>query len=521
MSSHVGVADLCAHPLLREAPVIGAAGRRRAGAVHLVLPARVLSEPLERDAAIVLALDGGDPTERRGHLVDVVLRRAHEHGCPLLVVVGAPQAVPAATQRLALRLEVALVLAPEGVSSLELVVALRETVQTPQLAVAAVVLDLAGRLQRPQASLDALLGEVVRAVGGTAGYACAGSELVLAGRPGWTTPAEAVRHQRAGSMARDDLQASVLPVEVVSGEVAAWLVVEAERVGRVWLDSAAAALLVAHGPVVALLARQQAARDQADRLRTSLLTELIESRAGVSSGLREQCAELGWQLDGWHTAVHVQVAPGELSAVEGRVLAERLRACGLPADTLVRRTDGWVVWQTHSREPGPEHVRALGTALESVLDDALPGHRLSVGIGSPQRDVEGIAVTLGQARQAVTLAAAGNRRVAVRVLQDAGTARLLLGWYSSDAFADYARELLAPLVDSGDVEVLRTLEAFLDRACSTSHTARALGVHRNTVLQRVSKAERLLGLNTSSADARLALQLAIRLHKSHPVDDQH
>ena len=41
--------------------------------------------------------------------------------------------------------------------------------------------------------------------------------------------------------------------------------------------------------------------------------------------------------------------------------------------------------------------------------------------------------------------------------------------------------------------MLRTLEAYLERACSASQTARALGVHRNTVTLRVAKAERVLG----------------------------
>ncbi|MGH3587736.1 MAG: PucR family transcriptional regulator, partial [Pseudonocardia sp.] len=140
-----------------------------------------------------------------------------------------------------------------------------------------------------------------------------------------------------------------------------------------------------------------------------------------------------------------------------------------------------------------------------------PGHSVVVGIGSPQRDVDGIGVTLAEARQAAVVAASSPKPVSVRVLQELGPSRLLLGWYSSEAFADYAREMLGPLLDSDDPELIRTLEAYLERACSTAQTARALGVHRNTVAQRIARAERVLGATTATSDTRLALQLAIRV----------
>lgn len=178
---------------------------------------------------------------------------------------------------------------------------------------------------------------------------------------------------------------------------------------------------------------------------------------------------------------------------------------------LQRDQFGQHVRQVADAEPGPDHARELARRIEEDLRQPPPGHRIAVGIGSPQRDVGGIGVTLAEARQAALIAATSARAVSVRVLQEVGPSRLLLGWYSSEAFADYARELLAPLLGNDEPEVLRTPEAYLERACSASQTARALGVHRNTVAQRVAKAERVLGTTTATADNRLAMQLALRV----------
>jgi len=56
----------------------------------------------------------------------------------------------------------------------------------------------------------------------------------------------------------------------------------------------------------------------------------------------------------------------------------------------------------------------------------------------------------------------------------------------------------------------RTLGAYLDSESSLAATAAVLGVHRNTVAQRVARIERLLGVSLSDPEQRLALQLACR-----------
>ena len=89
--------------------------------------------------------------------------------------------------------------------------------------------------------------------------------------------------------------------------------------------------------------------------------------------------------------------------------------------------------------------------------------------------------------------------------------RLLLGSIGTPSFRAYAESLLAPLIDSGDPALLHTLEVYLDHESSAAGTAAALGVHRNTVAQRVHRIEALLGASLAQVDERLTLQLACRV----------
>ena len=89
--------------------------------------------------------------------------------------------------------------------------------------------------------------------------------------------------------------------------------------------------------------------------------------------------------------------------------------------------------------------------------------------------------------------------------------RLLLGWYGSAAFRDDAAQLLRPLLANADGgQLLETLEAYLDSGRSPTETAARLGLHRNTVAQRIRRAEQELSVSLDDPDQRLAVHLASR-----------
>ncbi|KOV81579.1 hypothetical protein ADL03_28975 [Nocardia sp. NRRL S-836] len=71
----------------------------------------------------------------------------------------------------------------------------------------------------------------------------------------------------------------------------------------------------------------------------------------------------------------------------------------------------------------------------------------------------------------------------------------------------FARRELAGLV--GRPELVETLRAWLGQHGSWDRAAAVLGVHRNSVRHRIAHAERLLGRDLGSADARAALWLAL------------
>ncbi|MBD0747428.1 PucR family transcriptional regulator [Streptomyces sp. CBMA152] len=162
------------------------------------------------------------------------------------------------------------------------------------------------------------------------------------------------------------------------------------------------------------------------------------------------------------------------------------------------------------------HARGEGAPpdLGSPLVDADDGHaRVLVPGGQEVGPRPGWTLGVSAPVAADGLAAADAQ--AARALRRAEAARTALvrhrtGGYASlvdpEEAAAYARQLLAPLSEP----LLTTLRTWLSLHGSWDRTAVALGVHRNTVRQRLARCAALLDADLDDMDVRTELWLALR-----------
>lgn len=534
----VVVQDFLATEPLRDAVLVGGAAGLGAPVtdIALVEPDDVLSAPIPANSGVVFAVTSGKGPPRRQHLIDVLLRRTHICRARVLFVWDGGGEMASATCRLADRFSLPLIRVPDDVTPLELATTLRTTTLSPQIAQSATLLELNRLLRSANRSLPGMLRVIGRVLDAEVA-ACTAQGILLAGSLP-ATPVEEIVAVRAVTTlvtpvaattaitvatATAPVTAAVLPVLGPSGTPTLWITAERDRVGPQWRETAERALALAHGELSAWLTRERIQAERDARLRSTLLTEILDHGDALPGHIAEQATMAGWQLTGWHTGIHIAVAGAAgAPAPPAETLVDAIARAGLDIGPLVQRTDGWSTWLTNPKAPLPAHTHAIVKALETglaALGARLPGQALVAGIGTPAPNVEGIAATLAEARQAAVAASAGDSGT-VRRVEDLGASRLLLGWYTSRAFHDYARQLLAPLLDPAERNLFATLETYIDQSCSTGRTARALGIHRNTVSQRIARAERLLGMPLTHPDSRLALQLAARVLRVNPHEEE-
>ena len=158
---------------------------------------------------------------------------------------------------------------------------------------------------------------------------------------------------------------------------------------------------------------------------------------------------------------------------------------------------------------GPVDTRTDAESLRARLAEATGDDALSAGVGGPKRGATGAHLALLQAEQAVVVGRALRGDGRVTLFDDLGPYCFVLGRPESD-IREFADRILGPLADGErHSDLVRTLDAFLRLHGSLNAVARDLYLHRNTVRQRLRRISKLTGADLRSAEARLALQLAL------------
>jgi hypothetical protein len=249
-----------------------------------------------------------------------------------------------------------------------------------------------------------------------------------------------------------------------------------------------------------------AAWDQASQ--GALLTHLLTT--GSLDGPRaEQAVALGWQLEGFHTAVMVR--PEDTRADRSLVLTalqNALVAAGLTVPA-VPMGDGWVWWTSTPSRPTAAQIAMRGNEVRQIVAD-LSSHPVAAGVAGAEYGIAGLVRAIGDAARLCRIAGHAPGRRAVETASDSNPRQYLLTAVSDEQARHRAELLLHPLRDAADDALLDTLNVYLLCECSTSATARRLGVHRNSVIKRLTRIRALLGVDLDDDDTRLALRIACR-----------
>lgn len=324
-------------------------------------------------------------------------------------------------------------------------------------------------------------------------------EVAGAAGPG----AEGVEGEEAGASGP-----VVLAGVVLDGEVVARIAVPAERAALTGLDVRA---LQHAGTVTALeLLRERTATEVEERLRGSLVADVLAAGDRPAGPVLERARRMGWDL----AAPHLLVAFREVGAASGAggdrglVLARRL-AGATDARPLVADHRGDVVALWPDRGPA---ARAAALALVDRVAAAArdSGTALAAVVSSPG-DVDALPATYRVVRGALDLAASSGR-AAVVDLDVAGIDQLLLRLDDPALLREYVGRVLGPALDydrarsTGLVPtVALLLEVDLDRRAAAAR----LHVHPNTVLQRTRRFEELTGLRLGRPRDLLQVSAAV------------
>jgi hypothetical protein len=241
--------------------------------------------------------------------------------------------------------------------------------------------------------------------------------------------------------------------------------------------------------------RAEILRNQEDRRRAALNQVLDGELTQPTQDLENL---LGYRLRGFHLGVVLDV--GDRAQAE-RAVADLVSGSGARGSLLTLHGPGtWAAWLSFTAPPGSS-TRALLT--EAAIATGIP-----TAIGVPGSGVAGLRRTYRQALDATRL----RRRFAGLgdVLWFAEVSLELLMLSDESTARQFVSDELGEL-NADDERAARTRETVLAWLSTGSQSAAAtrLGVHENTVRQRIRHAEEVLG--DSLVDRRAEVLAALRL----------
>lgn len=242
------------------------------------------------------------------------------------------------------------------------------------------------------------------------------------------------------------------------------------------------------------------------------LRDLVEQRYRSPAEAHARITALGLPTrDSRFVAAVVDVpAARDTTRTEDR-LSREVGVTGAPALVgLLAPTRLGVLLALRPSQPWRPVVERLSRA---ALDPA-PG--TAVSVGTPASDLAGVPRSFREATRVAEATEPGQALPPDRSFHercDIGLRRLLFALRDDPRVQEYAERQLGPLLDHDarhGTHLLATLRGYLDAAGNKTAAARAGGLSRETVYQRLRAIERLLGRDLESGAQRTELHVALQ-----------
>ena len=278
-------------------------------------------------------------------------------------------------------------------------------------------------------------------------------------------------------------------------------------------------LVCEHGAAACALemAKQKAVSETEKRLRGTFLDRLLLDDVSQREAIRQ-----GERLQHDMTQTHLAIAlswrgedPPSLRRLETLVndIISRQQA---PALVWIREKEGEVVvfYAADAKNPIDDSL-ALSQIFSAEIAQQRPENRLAVGLGQAAHDIKDWRVSYRDAVQAKELA----HRLQTDIpffIGDLGAYQLILDLSDHQKLSDFCEQTLGQLTDYDrrqKADLIKTLEAFFHCHGNLSKTAKALIVHRNTLLYRMSRISEIADIDLNRPETRLALHLALTIRR--------
>lgn len=162
--------------------------------------------------------------------------------------------------------------------------------------------------------------------------------------------------------------------------------------------------------------------------------------------------------------------------------------------------------------PEIDAVRSELARLYRELLPALGDMALFMGLANPVEDCGQYRQALNEARQALDVAEHLRPASGLCDFSELGVLRLLQAVTDRSVIDSFVKQILSPLIEANRKQphgLIETLDALLQENGNGLKAAQRLGIHRNTINQRIQRIEQLSGQSLDDSNFRMNASVAL------------
>lgn len=267
------------------------------------------------------------------------------------------------------------------------------------------------------------------------------------------------------------------------------------------------------------LLKERELRDLDGRLGFELVGDILSGKLKDFGEAHRRAAFLGYDLAETYQVVLIEELPSESAATRSGWTGSRrhkqrfFRAIdwalgATPLKMLVMARSDSLVLVVFDVSSG-DVLKSFCTSLISKLEQDPSSGKYTGGISLPHSGAGEMQEATEEARRALRTAIRTQRGASVTSIEELGLNGLILGLAEKELtrFCEPSLDRLSRTHQAP--ELIKTVQSYLDTEGSISRTATLLGIHRNTVLQRLHRVKDITGLDPQKVRDWLGLTILV------------
>ena len=170
-----------------------------------------------------------------------------------------------------------------------------------------------------------------------------------------------------------------------------------------------------------------------------------------------------------------------------------------------------LVKEVENNLSGEKLEKIAKTIVENLQSEALIN--VTVGIGTPVSGVRDLAKSYKEAQIAIEVGQAFEEEKNIINYENLGIGRLIYQLPTTLCELFLSEVFKTGSIDTLDRETLLTIQKFFENNLNVSETSRQLYVHRNTLVYRLDKVQKLTGLDLRILDHAIVFKVAMMVKK--------